>query len=54
MSKKDYVSLASMVYHMNGRVPEEYRKVFAYELAGELQNIGPRFDKRKFLQACGV
>lgn len=54
MSRKDFTSLASMVYHMRGTVPEEYRVLFANELARELQNIANRFDKQKFLFACGV
>lgn len=61
MSKKNFEALASMVYHMRDallpsgqRLSEEARREFALSLARELWNTNARFDKARFLQACGI
>lgn len=61
MNKKHFQCFASMIYHMREallpsgqRLTEEARREFALSLARELANIAPRFDRARFLTACGL
>lgn len=55
MSKKDFFIIARVLanYSAEGGVVVERDKI-AYNLADEMAIAYPRFDRRKFLVACGV
>lgn len=62
MTKKDYIMLAQIInnnsYYYDGGdngVPRrDIRKEnFVLELAAYLKNDNPRFDEKKFIEACG-
>ncbi len=66
MSKKDYELIASAVWRSGaamriGRTRkdiaigrEQMQKLIAGDLAATLSHDNPRFDKDRFLKACGV
>lgn len=51
MTRKDYVLIASAFRVLR---QEARRNDAAYELCNKLQQDNPRFDRKKFLDACGV
>ena len=55
MTKKDYTLIASAVYSalIDGADPQELRGV-ASHLANKLQADNNKFNRAKFLEACGV
>jgi hypothetical protein len=63
MTKKDYELIAMSVWRsgfiINGNkikqeARESMRRLIANDLASSLAHANPRFDRIKFLQACGV
>jgi hypothetical protein len=50
MTKKDYVHAASSI----AKLPKARRKAMAEDLAKMFQSDNPRFDRSRFLAACGV
>jgi hypothetical protein len=61
MTRKDYVLIAQVIkaqIDMSDKFQEELSKVgaqnIAYDLAWKLSEDNPRFDRGRFLQACGV
>ena len=61
MTRKDYVLIAQVIkaqIDMSDKFQEELSKVgaqnIAYDLAWKLSEDNPRFDRSRFLEACGV
>jgi hypothetical protein len=64
MTKKDYELIASIIkdyidYSYNVEdtddfIVHDYAERIAYKMAETLASKNPRFDKEKFLKACGV
>ena len=63
MTRKDYVLISKTINHhlanmgMSGKATsKEFEAVgaIAHKLARELERENPRFDRDKFLDACGV
>ena len=57
MTRKDYVMIAEVINRNTGSLTESALIDFARmaeDLATELQNDNPRFDRARFLTACGV
>jgi hypothetical protein len=65
MTRKDYILIAKAVKEMNDRawnmhtaqdrvVARTVVSGLAHELVAELGNTNPRFDRNKFLTACGL
>ena len=57
MTRKDYVMIAEVINRSTGSLTESAFIDFARmaeDLATELQNDNPRFDRARFLTACGV
>jgi hypothetical protein len=61
MTRKDYVLIAQVIkaqIDMSNKFQEELSKVgaqnIAYDLAWKLSEDNPRFDRSRFLEACGV
>jgi len=65
MTRKDYILIAKAVKEMNDRalnIPHAHDRMMArmvvsglaHEIATELGNTNPRFDRNKFLTACGL
>ena len=58
MSKKDYELIArvlrSRVGYFTSRDGQDALAIVARDFASELQTTNPRFDRARFLQACGV
>ena len=63
MTKKDYKIIALSIWRsgyvkdknaVRQQAKEAMRRLIAYDLTGSLANENPRFDKLKFLEACGV
>jgi hypothetical protein len=61
MTRKDYVLIAQVIktqIEMSDKFQEELSKVgaqnIAYDLAWKLSEDNPRFDRARFLVACGV
>ncbi len=50
MTRKDFVLIAGVVLSL----PDDVRKKVALEFAQELQYTNDRFDRERFLSACGV
>jgi len=53
MSKKDYELIASIISRVHG-LSEADRRALARCFASELLNTNPRFNMKRFLQACEV
>lgn len=58
MTKKDYELVASTLYSEGAwnsdDTPKSYFLGICYALADALATTNPRFDRAKFLAACGV
>lgn len=62
MTKKDYELIAkrfntALSYYRkpeNSNIRGEAIELFAYQLSDDLMYTNPRFDRNKFLQACGI
>ena len=57
MTRKDYVMIAEVINRNTASLTESALIDFARmaeDLATELQNDNPRFDRDRFLDACGV
>lgn len=58
MSKKDYVAIAAVLNQQMDTKADPKRvqmiRIIAHALAGEFQKGNQRFDRMRFLQACGV
>ena len=57
MTRKDYVMIAEVINRNTVSLTESALIDFARmaeDLATELQNDNPRFDRDRFLDACGV
>jgi hypothetical protein len=52
MSKKDYVAIAAIL--LSSQADRRTREVFAVKLADIFGMGNPRFDRARFLKACGV
>ncbi len=63
MTKKDYELIARSVWR-SGYVPDKnkvrqvaktaMRRLIAIDLASSLKEDNPRFDREKFMSACGI
>lgn len=54
MTRKDYEALAALVADVKSQARSIGYEALAYRLADILAADNSRFDKVKFLQACGV
>lgn len=55
MTRKDYQLIASVLNKFTGEQGDVVeRDAMAYDLADALAQDNPRFDRRRFLVACGV
>jgi hypothetical protein len=58
MTRKDFQLIADTVAEMNKKHPEFYRigvsAIVAHRLADALATTNDRFDREKFLTACGM
>lgn len=69
MTRKDYVAIASIIHpyaisaapHTAGKVERgriahaaSYAKDIALDIASHMANDNPRFDRARFLKACGI
>ncbi len=52
MTRKHYVMLARVIERNAANSFDVF--MLAHDLANELKNDNPRFDRAKFLEACGV
>lgn len=62
MTKKDYVLIAQSVWRsgyiadknqVRQQAKESMRRLIAIDLASSLKHENPRFDREKFMEACG-
>jgi hypothetical protein len=53
MSRKDYVVIAQVMYAWRGAIPEQAHREMCEEFATELHADNERFDKERFMKACG-
>jgi hypothetical protein len=53
MTRKDYVMIADAIGGMT-YLSETDRATIAHDFADQLINTNPRFDRARFLTACGV
>jgi hypothetical protein len=54
MTRKDYVMIAKTIKgHIDGK-DDHVMRGFALSMVIELQKDNPRFDRGRFLEACGV
>lgn len=51
---KDYINYSYDVEDTDNFIVHDYAERIAYKMADALESKNPRFDKNKFLQACGV
>jgi len=51
MTRKDYIMIAEVFAHSAG---DDLAKFLASNLADKLAEDNPRFDRARFLEACGV
>lgn len=61
MARKDYVAIAAAIHrtgmavNIGGKKSAEYAlKLAATDIAATMANNNPRFDRARFLKACGV
>ena len=63
MTKKDYIIIAKSVWRSGfikdkdknrQKAKEDTRRLIAIDLSSELKDDNPRFDREKFLTACGL
>lgn len=62
MKKKDFELIASVIRDDDflwralhgGEIGKEYREKISFVFAEKLAETNPRFDKTKFLLACGI
>lgn len=62
MTKKDYELIAGAIANAGADSSEKYRLLepraaqywYATELAYQLEETNPQFNRTKFLQACGI
>lgn len=52
MTRRDFEAIAAAVRDYLPPIPE--REAFAHALAAHFAAVNPRFDKTRFLAACGV
>jgi hypothetical protein len=51
MTRKDYVMIAKVFARSAG---DDLAKLLAEDLADKLQADNPRFDRARFIEACGI
>ena len=54
MTKKDYVKIAQVINFTSAWYPADKLKELSLNLSEALQADNPRFDRARFLTACGV
>lgn len=55
MTRKDYVLIASILKDSEGNIIDDMaRDALADMFADALEDENPRFDREKFLRACGI
>jgi hypothetical protein len=57
MTRKDYILIAAAIKYVrdnSGNACERTAALVAVELAMQLATDNPRFDRERFLKACGV
>lgn len=63
MTKKDYILIATSIWRsgyltdrnkIRQEAKEKMRRLIAIDLASELKNDNPKFDREKFMETCGV
>lgn len=57
MTKKDFVVVAASIKSVYDDCDDEEKQVVeevARSLAIDFQDINPRFDRKRFLEACGI
>ena len=54
MTRKDYVMIAKTISNMDECIDSQSLRILAEAFAIELKEDNARFDRRRFLTACGV
>jgi hypothetical protein len=63
MTKKDYVLIAESIWRsgyikdknkVRQEAKEDIRRLIAIDLASNLQQENPKFDRKKFMDACNI
>ena len=54
MTRKDYVLIADVIANSQGLTRGGIMDTLAQRMADALQGDNPRFDRARFLSACGV
>lgn len=54
MTKKDYVAIAKVILFTAAWYPSDKLLLVAQNMSDTLQQDNPRFDRERFLKACGV
>jgi hypothetical protein len=55
MTRKDFKLIAEVFYdHLRTHGPEVEVEALAHRMSEKLVQTNPRFDKAKFLEACGI
>jgi hypothetical protein len=54
MTRKDYVMIADVIKNLDEVIDEYALEVLADNMADSLESDNPRFDRARFLSACGV
>jgi len=54
MTRKDYVMIAEVIKNLDEVIDEYALEVLADNMADSLESDNPRFDRDRFLSACGV
>ena len=54
MTRKDYIAIANAICEASHTAPSAAIDTLAHKLADVCANDNPRFDRQRFLAACGV
>jgi len=54
MTKKHYTAIASIMLSESMNTPYGYRKEISNKLANFFEQDNPKFDRERFLSACGI
>ena len=54
LSRKHYTAIANILANNQPDIHKAYVRCIARQLAGYFEQDNPRFDRKKFLEACGV
>jgi hypothetical protein len=54
MTRKDYVLIADVIKNLDECIDSDGLEALADNMADALESDNPRFDRARFLDACGV